>query len=313
MRIVAALGGYVLAPQGAPTPIDVKRSSAQRVARVLAPIARQHQLVITHAGDSSAVTEAEPISAVDTRSDAMTGYLLEESLRRALPDLDLAVVLTCSLVDRADPAFEAPTTPVGPVYDRDAAATLTRERGFTMVPAAGGFRRVVPSPEPIGVLQRRALTTLVEAAMTVVASSDGTVPVVLDSAGRPWGTDGVVDADLAAVALAYAVNADALVLLTDVDGVSRDGITSASIRRLSTDDVRRMIDGADLSPGTMAPKLEAARRFAETGGYSVIASLDDAEPALRRAAGTRVYKAVQPERPAVGQGVGSGRSHGRSG
>lgn len=312
MRVVVALGGSALTPRGQPLSADVQRSGAERATRALAPLADEHELVITHGSgpqvgqlmlesEADPSLPASPLDILGAEREGMVGYLLEEGLRRHCPHLDIAVLLTCSIVDHGDPAFANPSKPIGPLYDRAAAGAIAKERGFAIAAGPGGYRRVVPSPEPIGVLEHRALLVLVDAKVTVIASGGG-VPVVLDDAGHPRGVEGVVDKDMAAVTLAGIIDADALLLLTDVDHVYRGFGNSAAtpIRRLSTSEVAELVATGAAGAGSMAPKLEAARRFAETGGYSVIASLDDAEQALRRAAGTRIYKAV-PGRAGAGR------------
>jgi carbamate kinase len=304
MRIVVALGGNALAPRGEPISADVQRMSVQRATRALAPLASDHQLVITHGNgpqvgmlllesEANRSVPAYPLDILGAESEGMIGYLLEEGLRQGIPGIQVATLLTCSIVDAADPAFAAPSKPIGPLYAPETARRLADERGFTIAPDTGGYRRVVPSPEPIGIVEERAVHALVDAGVTVIASGGGGVPVIVDASGRPRGVEGVVDKDLAAVVLARTVNADALLLLTDVAGVYRNfGAPAATlIRRMSTEEVADLLKDGVASPGSMAPKLEAARRFAETGGYSVIASLDAAERALRRDAGTRIYKA----------------------
>jgi len=303
VRIVVALGGNALAPRGEPISAGVQRQSVQRATRALAPLARTHELVVTHGNgpqvgmlllesEADPSVPAYPLDILGAESEGMIGYLLEEGLRQGIPGIEVATLLTCSAVDPADPAFAAPSKPIGPVYGSEEASRLAAERGFAIAPDTGGYRRVVPSPEPIGIVEEHAIQALVDAGITVIASGGGGIPVILDSAGRPHGVEGVVDKDLAAVVLAKAVSADALLLLTDVAGVFRDfgSPTATLIRRLSTEQVAEILADGAAGAGSMAPKLEAARRFAETGGYSVIASLDDAERALRRDAGTRVQR-----------------------
>jgi len=301
VKIVVALGGKALAPRGEPISAELQRASVDRAAKALAPLLRDHNVVLTH-GNGPQVglllleSEADPTVApypldiLGAESEGMIGYLLEVGLRRATPGLDIATLLTCSIVDRDDPAFARPSKPIGPVYDRPTADEMARKRGCAITAGTGGYRRVVPSPEPRAILEEHALLTLIEAGVSVIASGGGGIPVVLDDSSRPRGIEGVVDKDLAAVVLAEAVGADALMLLTDVDAVYRNfGASNATpIRRLSIAQAKELVADGSAGMGSMAPKLEAACRFAEKGGFSVIAALEDAEPALRRTAGTRV-------------------------
>ena len=301
MRIVVALGGNALAPRGAPISAPVQRASAARAAEALVPLIREHDVVLTHGNgpqvgllllesEADESVPAYPLDVLGAESEGMIGYLLEEALRRVWPELDVATMLTCSIVDEDDPAFQHPSKPVGPVYDAATATRVAMERTFEVAEDTGGFRRVVPSPEPRGVLQARTLLALVGAGVTVIAAGGGGVPVVLDDDARPTGVEAVVDKDLAAVVLADLVDADVLMLLTDVDAVYRRfGTRGATpIRKLTTTEARALIAGGAVGIGSMGPKLEAACRAADAGRFTVIAALDDAEAALRRNAGTRI-------------------------
>lgn len=301
MRIVVALGGNALAPRGAPISVEVQRATAARAAEALIPLIRDHQVVLTHGNgpqvgllllesEADESIPAYPLDVLGAESEGMIGYLLEEALRRAWPELDVATLLTCCVVDADDPAFLHPTKPVGPVYDAATAERVAKERTFEVAPDTGGFRRVVPSPEPLRVLQTRPILTLVEAGVTVIASGGGGVPVIVNGGSRPTGVEAVVDKDLAAVVLAELVDADVVMFLTDVDAVYRRfGTRGATpIRTLTTSEARGLIADRSAGGGSMAPKLEAASRAAEAGRFTVIAALGDAQAALSRNAGTRV-------------------------
>ena len=149
----------------------------------------------------------------------MIGYLLEQELRRQASARSVATLLTQTVVASDDPSLAMPTKPVGPVYDEATALQLRNQRGFAVARDTGGWRRVVPSPRPLRLLEERSIRLLVDAGVTVITSGGGGVPVIVDVDGRPQGVEAVVDKDLAAVVLARAVGADILLLLTDVDRV----------------------------------------------------------------------------------------------
>jgi carbamate kinase len=182
------------------------------------------------------------------------------------------------------------------MYNEAAANALARTRGYSIAPDTGGWRRVVPSPRPVRLLEVDAIRVLVDAGIIVIAAGGGGVPVVLDEHGRPSGLQGVVDKDLAAVVLARAVNAATLLLLTDVDAVYRGfgGPAPQRIDRIGALQARALLAEGHAASGSMAPKLEAAALFAETGGTAIIAALDEVDAALTGRVGTTVEPALQP-------------------
>lgn len=303
MRVVAALGGNALLRRGEPLDIATQRANARVAARALAAVARDHELVVTHgngpqvgllalqaAADPSA--PATPLDVLGAESDGMIGYVLAQELRNAMPDREVAMVLTQVVVDQTDPAFSRPTKPIGPVYaDRAEAEARAEASGWTIAPDGASWRRVVASPEPQEIVELPAIEALLQHGIVPICTGGGGVPVVRDADGLR-GVEAVVDKDLSAALLAQALDADALLLLTDVDGVYRDwGAPGA--RRLSEIDAADMA-GLGLPAGSMEPKTVGAARFAEaTGALAAIGALADAAGMLAGAAGTRVV-ARQP-------------------
>jgi carbamate kinase len=230
----------------------------------------------------------------------MIGYVLEQGLRNELPDRAVATLLTQVVVDAADPAFDHPTKPVGPVYSEAEAARVERERGWTVARDGNSFRRVVPSPEPREVVELDTIRLLVDNGVLVICSGGGGIPVVRDANDALRGVEAVIDKDLSAALLAEQLEADALLLLTDVSAVQLDwGTTSARPIRLANPSMLRTLD---LAPGSMGPKAEAACRFVEeTNGVAAIGALEDAERVLDGTAGTRVSQpgVERPEVPAL--------------
>jgi carbamate kinase len=301
VRVVAALGGNALARRGEEISTEVQRSNLQAAAAALVPLARAHELVLTFGdgpqighllleseGDQSA--HPSPLDVIGAEAVGMIGYLLEQALLQHDPGLRVVTLVTQTMVAGDDPAFASPSKPIGPMYDAATAQRLAETRGFAVARDGEGWRRVVPSPEPLGLLEADAVCCLVDRGFLVVASGGGGMPVVLDTAGRPRGVEAVVDKDLAAVVLARTVKAERLLLLTDVDGVY-DGFGTDSAHRLDTlspGEARMLAENGALGSGSMLPKVEAAARFAERGGIAVVAALADAAAALEGRAGTTV-------------------------
>jgi carbamate kinase len=217
----------------------------------------------------------------------MIGYMLEQGLENRLRDSRVATLLTQVIVDGDDPAFSKPTKPVGPVYERDDAERLARDRGWTVAPDGQRWRRVVASPEPRRIVELEAIRTLVDAGLTIVCVGGGGVPVVLDAHGCLRGVEAVIDKDLAAAMLARELRADALLLLTDVPAIEVDWgtPTARALEVVSADQLAAL----GLAAGSMGPKAVAAARFARaTNGIAAIGALADAPAILAGRAGTRV-------------------------
>ena len=218
----------------------------------------------------------------------MIGYLLEQGLTNALADTQAATLLTQVIVDADDPAFQRPSKPIGPIYDRATAERLAGERGWTVAPDGEHWRRVVPSPEPQRIAELPTIRTLVDAGVLVVCVGGGGIPVLIDEHGALRGVEAAIDKDHSAAVLARELGADALLLLTDVPYVERNHGTEFAhpIREASV----REIDLAEFADGSMRPKVEAACRFAtEIGKIAAIGALADAAAILDGRAGTRIF------------------------
>jgi carbamate kinase len=299
MRIVAALGGNALLRRGEPLEAPIQRAHVEAAARALAPIIRDHQVVLTHGNgpqvgllalqsEAYDVVHPYPLDVLGAESEGMIGYLLQQAIENELPGHDVVTVLTETLVCSEDSAFGHPTKPVGPVYTKNDATKVAVERGWTIAPDGSGWRRVVASPQPIEIVQIDTIRRLVESGVTVICSGGGGIPTVLDNrSGRRVGVEAVIDKDLSAALLAIETRAEFLVLLTDVDVVySEWGTPQARPIRNATPDELRALRFAE---GSMAPKIEAACRFVEaTGHRAAIGSLDGATEILAGSSGTCV-------------------------
>jgi carbamate kinase len=305
MRVVAALGGNALLRRGEPLTAANQRANVAIAARALLPIAEEHDLVLTH-GNGPQVgllalqnlayrpEEIYPLDVLDAESEGMIGYLLEQELGNLLPGRRIATLLTRIEVARDDPAFMRPTKPIGPVYEREEAERLAAERDWSIAPDGAKWRRVVPSPEPRRILEIDVIRPLVAQGVIVICAGGGGIPVVSGHGGY-GGVEAVIDKDLAGALLARSLQADAFLMLTDVDAVYTGWGTpeATALRRVAPED----LDPATFAAGSMGPKVAAARRFAETdGGFAVIGALADAGRMLAGEAGTMVTPAERSVR-----------------
>jgi carbamate kinase len=298
---VVALGGNALTREGERGTVADQIANLRRALPALAPLL-EDEVVLTHGNgpqvgnellrQERAADEAPPLPlyVAVAQTQAEIGTLIEAELRR-LADRDVACVLTHVVVDEDDPAFAHPTKPIGPFYSREQATELERERGWTIVADAGrGYRRTVPSPEPLEIVELGPIRTLLEAGAVAIACGGGGIPVARREDGL-HGVDAVIDKDRASALLAVGVGARLLVVLTAVPAVYRDfgGAAQEEVRELGPDEAEALLP--ELSAGSMRPKLEASLRFVrETGGEALITSPDRLDEALAGRAGTRVTR-----------------------
>lgn len=295
--IVAALGGNALLRRHEAVDPATQVRNVRVAARAIAPLAAGNRLVVTHGNgpqvgllalEAAAYAEAPPfpLDVLDAETEGMIGYLLAQELGNAIPDRPVATVLTQVEVRPDDPAFGAPSKPIGPVYDTATARDLATTHGWAFGPDGDGRRRLVPSPAPVAIVELPAIRILLDAGVVVVCAGGGGIPVVRTDAGLA-GVEAVVDKDSTTAALAESVSADCMVLLTDVDGVYEDWGTDRA-RRLRS--IRpEQIQGLHAAAGSMGPKLAAAARFARhTGRRAAIGRLEDAAELVAGTAGTVV-------------------------
>jgi carbamate kinase len=316
VRVVAALGGNALLQRGEKPDADIQEHHVKQAVDALAPLARAHDLVLTHGNGPQvgllalesardpALSRPYGLDALGAQTQGMIGYWLVRALRGAVPGKSAGCLVGQTRVDPDDPAFAHPVKFVGPVYQESQARDLAAERGWAVRRDGAAWRRVVPSPEPLELVELPLIRVLLGAGALVVCAGGGGIPVVADAAGALRGVEAVVDKDLTAALLARAVNADALLLLTDVDAVT-DGFGTQDARPIRHA-TPRQLRARSFPAGSMGPKVEAACRFAEaTGRMAAIGRLDAAAALLRGEAGTIVSPLPSrgPERqlvPAVG-------------
>ena len=289
MRIVIALGGNAMLRRGERPDVATQREHIREAVSALLPVLGEHEVVITH-GNGPQVgllaeraqrdgTPAEPLDVLGAESEGLIGYVLEQELHNALPGRCAATLLTQTLVDAGDPAFGHPTKPVG-------------------IAGPDGRRRLVPSPDPIGIVELPAIEALLAAGVLVVCVGGGGVPVVQGERRTLHGVEGVVDKDLASSLLARGIGADMLVMLTDVAAVM-DGFGTPQERPIDVLDAARARALAQ-PDGSMGPKLLAAARFVEaTGGSAAIGALEDAAEIVAGRRGTRIASVPTTDREAV--------------
>jgi carbamate kinase len=301
VRIVVALGGNALLKRGQPMTAENQRENVRVAAPALAAIAQEHQLVLSHGNgpqvgllalQAAAYTDVEPypLDVLGAQTEGMIGYVVEQELGNALPsDVPLATMLTMVEVSPSDPAFAEPTKFVGPLYDLEGAAALTAERGWAFKPDGDRWRRVVPSPEPRHIFEIRPIRWLLEHGVVMICAGGGGVPTMFrEDADRTLvGVEAVIDKDLASELLAREIDADLLVMATDVSAVYLDWGTSAQqeLTKVTPAELR----SARFPAGSMGPKVEAACRFVEaTGGRAAIGALTEINRIVEGTAGTQV-------------------------
>ena len=300
MRVVIALGGNAIARRGEALDADSQRRRVREAASAVADIARASETVVTHGNGPQVgllALQAQatpgvapyPLDILGAETEGKIGYLIEQELASIFPRSEVATMLTQVEVDPGDPAFGKPTKPIGPVYPGAEARELSRRFGWRMAAEGDGFRRVVPSPEPVRIREFRTIEILVEAGVIVVCAGGGGIPVVRTAEGALRGVEAVIDKDRTAALLAIGLRADALLLVTDVDAVYADW---PERRRPLGETTPAELRGLALDPGSMGPKVEAACRFVEASGKpAMIGALGEARRVLEGRAGTRVRPA----------------------
>jgi carbamate kinase len=298
MRIVVALGGNALLKRGEPLTEANQRANVRRAAEALAPLCSDsNEVIITHGNGpqvgrlalQSAAGPAgsqQPLDVLSAETEGMLGYLIEQELRNALPsEREVASVLSQLVVDPRDPAFGKPTKPIGPIYDEGEARHLASERGWSIVKDGAAWRRAVASPRPLAILGLGVISLLASRGVIVICVGGGGIPVARADDGRLYGVEAVIDKDHASALLAREVNADCLLLLTDVDSVYLGWRTARaqSVASAGPND----LDPAEFEPGSMRPKIEAAIEFVRrTGKRAATGRLEDAAELLLGTVGT---------------------------
>lgn len=300
MRLVVALGGNALLRRGEAPTAENQRANVRVAAAALAELVEAgHQLVIAHGNGPQvgllalqaaawSAEQAYPLDLLGAETEGMIGYLIGQELGNLLPSSQpVATLLTQIEVDPRDPAFAAPSKPIGPIYDKAEAERLAAARGWAIAPDGEHWRRVVASPRPQRILELPVIELLAGQGVIVICAGGGGIPVVQRPDGSLVGVEAVIDKDLAGSLLARSLEAEAYLMLTDVEAVMEGwgGPDPRPIARATAAELRQR----DFAAGSMGPKVEAACDFAEaTGCPAYIGRLADAAAMLAGRAGTRV-------------------------
>ena len=298
MRVVVALGGNALLKRGEEPTAENQRRNVRAACRALAPLAEEHQLVITHGNgpqvgllalQSASYADAEeyPLDVLGAQTEGMLGYYIEQELGNMMPtETALASILTMVEVDPEDPAFQNPTKPIGLVFEEGEGKRMAKEKGWSIARDGDGWRRVVPSPEPHRIFELRPIHWLLEKGAVVICAGGGGIPTAYNSEGKLEGIEVVIDKDRASALLARQLGARLLILATDADGVYRDWGTDES--RIIERATPEQLSGDEFEAGSMGPKVEAACDFvSRTGERAVIGSLSDIPGMVEGVAGTQ--------------------------
>lgn len=304
MRIVVALGGNALLRRGEPMTADNQRANIRIAAEQIAKIHPGNELVIAHGNgpqvgllslQAAAYTQVSPypLDVLGAETEGMIGYIIEQELGNLLDfEVPLATLLTQVEVDAKDPAFQHPSKPIGPVYEKAEAEALAAEKGWTIAPDGDKYRRVVASPRPKRIFEIRPITWLLEKGSIVICAGGGGIPTMYGEDGKLQGIEAVIDKDLCSSLLAGQLDADLLVIATDVKAAFIDfgKPTQKAIGQAHPDEMEKL----GFAAGSMAPKVQAACEFARlTGKPAVIGSLSDIEAIVQGRAGTRISTAQQ--------------------
>jgi carbamate kinase len=318
MLVVIAIGGKALLDPDGALEADAQPAGTRAAVAAIAGVARRHQVVVTHGSAPQVGLLAyqsvlsrhgaeSPLDVVEAEAEGFLGYLLQQELANELRDREVATLLTQVQVDPDDPAFGRDRKLVGPVLAPVEAERMQRERGWMMEPAGAGkgFRRAVPSPEPMAVVELRTIQRLVSAGVIVICAGGGGIPVRCDDDGTLSGVEAVIDKDRSAALLASLLGADLLLYLTDVPAVAADwgSAFARPIARVSPDDLR----GHRFDQATMGPKVESACRFVhQTGRRAAIGAVTDAAALCTGTAGTQIVAYEFDLRLVSGSGVPGG-------
>jgi len=310
--LVVALGGNALLDSHHKGTIEEKISAASLTAEQLLPLlSSDYSIILTHGNgpqvgnlliqndEAAAHVPPMPLDVCVAETQGEIGYVLQTALQNIAAKWNIrkspATILTQVLVDKGDPAFEAPTKPVGPFYPLDKTRQIIKgkEWKFREDPAGKGYRRVVPSPIPRKILQANLIQELVNHGHIVIAVGGGGIPVYIDDTGKLLGIEAVIDKDLASAQLAIDLRADRLIILTNIDGCYLDFKQEHQtvIREMNLDEAQTYLLQGHFSSGSMGPKVAAAVEYiTNTGNEALITSIENLGYALKGRAGTVIHQ-----------------------
>nr|WP_314382738.1 carbamate kinase [uncultured Cardiobacterium sp.] len=299
MRIVIALGGNALLRRGEPLTFENQRQNIKIACEQIAKIWPNNELVIAHGNgpqvgllalQGAAYTEVPtyPLDVLGAESVGMIGYMIQQELGNLVPfDVPLATILSQVEVDKNDPAFKNPTKPIGPVYSKEEAERLAKEKNWSIAQDGDKYRRVVPSPLPKRIFEIRPVKWLLERGSIVICAGGGGIPTYYDDQHNLHGVEAVIDKDLCSALLAENLDADLFIIATDVSAAFIDWgkDTQKAIASAHPDAIKEI----GFASGSMGPKVQAAINFARYSGKdAVIGSLSDIVDIVKGKAGTRI-------------------------
>lgn len=306
MRIVIALGGNALLRRGERPDAAIQHGHVRRAAQSLAPLAAEHQLIVCHGNGPQVgllaresetdpdLSQPYPLDVLGAQTQGMIGYWLAQELANAGVTKPVLALVNQTVVDPDDAAFAAPTKFIGASYTHKEAEEATTRYGWTMAVDGDRWRRVVPSPEPLRVVEQETIRTLVDRDVLVVCGGGGGAPVTEDHIGRLTGVEAVVDKDMTAAQLALALAADRLILLTDVPAIMRGYRTPRAepIRAIDAETLAEL----PFPDGSMGPKVDACVWFTRASGHpAAIGALASAADVFAGHAGTTITPAPQEQ------------------
>ena len=309
-KIVVALGGNALSKDGKATAADQLAVANQTASELVKLITAGHTLAIVHGNGpqigniilheeaiNTDKTPTMPVDVAGAMSQGQIGYWLQNALRNQLEQLKIkkpiASIITQVLVSKDDPAFKNPSKPIGPFYTEEEAKKLAKTRGITVKEDAGrGWRKVVPSPMPLSIIESDLIKIAIGNGAVIVAGGGGGIPVYYDQHGRLTGLEAVIDIDFAAEKLAETIDADILLILTAVDNVKVNykQPDEKALTELTVDDAFKLIAQGQFAAGSMLPKIEAGVSFVSGANkrICIITSPEKASKAIEGKAGTRI-------------------------
>lgn len=303
MRIVIALGGNALLRRGEPLSAENQRQNVRIACEQIAKIYPSNELVITHGngpqvgllalqGAAYKEVSTYPLDVLGAESVGMIGYMIQQELGNLVPfEVPFATLLSQVEVDPKDPAFQKPTKPIGPVYSKEEAERLAKEKDWTIAQDGDKYRRVVPSPLPKRIFEIRPVKWLLEKGSIVICAGGGGIPTYYDEQGNLQGVEAVIDKDLCSALLAENLDADLFIIATDVAATYVDWgkPTQKAIAKASPEAISQM----GFAAGSMGPKVQAAVNFVKQSGKdAVIGSLSDIVEIVAGKAGTRITTKV---------------------
>ena len=307
--IVIAFGGNALLQRGQKGTFEEQFENVKKTSvKVADLIQRDYKIVLTHGNGpqvgatllrheaAKGIVPPFPLDACGAETQGFIGYMMQQALRNELKsrglDTFVVSVVTRMIVDKHDSAFQNPTKPIGPFYTKDEADLIRQQKPELVIKedAGRGYRRVVPSPDPKIIAERAAIRALVDAGFVVVACGGGGIPII-EEGGHAVGVEAVIDKDLGGQRLATLIGANIFVILTDVEGayINYGKPNQEIIREITSGKLRNYAKEGQFKEGSMAPKVEAAIRFVESGGErAIIASLGKLIEALDNKTGTQI-------------------------